>query len=212
MIKLKDLLNVNTMTYSDDVKPKHQKKMDMETELIGDVIVPEKLYPENSSQETIDELQWLLNYNDGFIDRDFVEEGDDVEKKFKEYCKDNNLHYDEKYYGQLLKESTKTILILKYHYNRPRPYQLGEHYGIPDFKIHNLDSAKTPAYPSGHTTQAYVIYHCLSKLYPSHSDSLKQIADFVSNSRIMARAHYPSDISFGKVVAKYIVGAINDKT
>ena len=32
----------------------------------------------------------------------------------------------------------------------------------------------------------------------------KQLANFISNSRLMARAHYPSDCVFGKKVAEYI--------
>ena len=100
MIKLKDLLQLNSIKYSDKIKPKHQKKMSMQTELIkSEMRIPEKPFPENSSQETRDELQWLLDYNDGVINRKFIKEGDDIEVVFKEYCDNNNLKYNKKRIG-----------------------------------------------------------------------------------------------------------------
>ena len=131
MIKLKDLLELDGMEYSDGVTPKHQKKMDMDTELIANEMrIPRKPFPENSSQKTRNELQWLLDYNEGVIDMGVVKEGDGVVNVFKKYCKENDLEFNDKYYKQIMKESTKTILSLKYYYNRRRPYQLAECYGI----------------------------------------------------------------------------------
>jgi len=209
VIKLKDLLNLDKIKYSNDVKEKHQNKISMQTKLMSNEMrVPYKPFPENSSKETRDELNWLINYNNKSIDKDFVKNGDDIEKVFKKYCEDNNLNYDEDYYKQILKESTKTILSLKYYYNRPRPYQLADYYGMEQFKNFDLPSMKTPSYPSGHSTQGHIIAELLGKKYPSHYDNFKQLADFVSKSRLMARAHYSSDCKFGEEVAQHIVAKI----
>jgi acid phosphatase (class A) len=211
MLKLKELLKLNSMTYSDKITDKHQKKINMKTEIITEVIVGEVLPPENSSRESLRELNWLLEYNDGFIDRSVVDEGDDVRESFKKYCNDNGLPYDEDYYKKIVRESTKIIMSLKYKYNRPRPFQLAEFYGIEDFKIHNLDSAKTPSYPSGHTTQGYLLGYVLGHKYPNHYDEFMKLSKFVSESRLMARAHFPSDVSFGEKVAKLIFNNIKGK-
>jgi hypothetical protein len=209
MIYLKDLLNLNLIKYSDKVKPKHQEKMSMQTELISDEMrIPEKPFPENSSRYTKDELQWLLNYNNGIINKDIVKEGDDVSKLFEAYCNDNNLKFNKSYYKKILKESTKTILSMKYHYNRPRPYQLAEYYGIKEFEDFEMSSMKTPSYPSGHSTQGHLVAELLGKEYPKHYHELKKIANFISHSRLMARAHYPSDCKFGEEVAHHIVAKI----
>ena len=209
MIKLKDLLELNEMKYSDDIKVKHQDIISMQTELIANEMrIPRKPFPENSSQKTRNELQWLLDYNEGVIDRGVVKEGDGVVNVFKKYCKENDLEFNDKYYKQIMKESTKTILSLKYYYNRPRPYQLAEYYGNKEFEIHNLDSAKTPSYPSGHTTQGHLMAELLGREYPKHWSKFKDLADFVSKSRIMARAHYPSDCLFGEEVAQHILGKV----
>ena len=209
MIKLKDLLKLNSIRYTDKVESKHRKKMSMQTELISDEMrIPEKPFPENSSRQVRDELQWLLNYNDGIINKDMVKRGDDISKVFEKYCNDNNLNFDKSYYKKILKESTKTILSMKYHYNRPRPHQLAEYYDIEEFKNFDLPSMKTPSYPSGHSTQGHLMAELLGKKYPKHYDKLKQLAEFISNSRLMARAHYPSDCKFGEEVAQHIVAKI----
>ena len=72
MIKLQDILTINDIKYSDKIKPKHQKKMNMETTILDDVKVPDNPFPENSSKETRDELQWLMDYNNGVLDKTFI--------------------------------------------------------------------------------------------------------------------------------------------
>ena len=209
MIKLKELLSLNKMKYSSDVKSKHQKKMNMETKLILDEMrVPTRPFPENSSKKTRNELEWLLNYNSGMIDESFVKGGDDIIKVFKNYCKENNLKFNQEYYDKILKESTKTILSLKYYYNRPRPHQLAEYYGLEEFENFDLPSMKTPSYPSGHSTQGHLIAELLGKEYSGHYDNFKELANMISKSRLMARAHYPSDCKFGEDVAQHIIGKI----
>ena len=209
MIKLKNLLDLNDMKYSDEVKPKHQKTIDMETELIADEMrIPYKPFPENSSKETREELQWLSNYNNGAVDETFVKDGDDVGKVFENYCKDNDLEYDKEYYKQIIKESGKTILSLKYYYNRPRPKQLADYYGLEEFEDFELPSMKTPSYPSGHSTQGHLMAELLGKKYPTHYEEFKKLSNFISKSRIMARAHYPSDCRFGEEVAQHILGKV----
>ena len=212
MIKLKDLLQLNSIKYSDKVKPKHQKKMSMQTELLADEMrIPKTPFPENSSKETRSELLWLANYNNGIVNKDFVKKGDDIVKVFDDYCKDNNLKFNKKYYEQLIKESGKTILSLKYYYNRPRPKQLADYYGMEEFKDVELGSMKTPAYPSGHSTQGHLFAELLGQEYPKHYDKFKSLANMISASRLMARAHYPSDCKFGEQVAKHIFGKVIQK-
>ena len=209
MIKLKDLLKLNRIKYSDEVKPKHQKKIDMQTDLItNEMRVPAKPFPENSSKETMDELNWLLNYNNGRINEEMVKEGDDIIEVFENYCNQYDLKFNKSYYKKILDESSKTILSLKYYYNRPRPYQLAEYYEIEKFKDFDLPSMKTPSYPSGHSTQGHLMAELLGKKYFSHYNNFKKLAEFVSHSRLMARAHYPSDCIFGEEVAQHILGKI----
>ena len=107
MIKLQDILTINDIKYSDKIKPKHQKKMNMETTILDDVKVPDNPFPENSSKETRDELQWLMDYNNGVLDKKYSKDGDDVLKVFEDYCKENDLEFNKSYYDKLLKEIAK---------------------------------------------------------------------------------------------------------
>ena len=207
MIKLKNLLDLNDMKYSDEVKPKHQKTMNMETKFILDVKIAEQLPPENSSNETKFELEWLL-INNQDVNEDFVKKGDNIEKVFDDYMKKNNLKYDKKYIQKILKESSKTILQLKYYYNRPRPKQIAEYYGMKEFKNVNLPSMKSPSYPSGHSTQGHLVALILSQKYPKHYEKFRKLANMISASRMVGGAHYPSDCKFGEKVAMYISGGI----
>ena len=56
---------------------------------------------------------------------------------------------------------------------------------------------KTPAYPSGHSTQGRMIARYLSDLYPEFENEIMKIGDDVSNSRLAAKVHYKSDSDFG---------------
>ena len=212
MIKLKDLLELNKMVFSNEIMEKHQKQMSRKNEILPNKLyVAEKPPYDNGSKETLKELHWLLDYNDRVIDRDMVKEGDEVIDVFETYCKEKNLNFDRKYYKKLLKESRKPILELKYHYNRPRPYQLAEFYNIEDFQRHELDSAKTPSYPSGHSIQGYMMGNILGNKYPSHYQQFMDLGKFVSESRLMARAHFPSDVDFGEKIGILIFNSIKGK-
>ena len=75
MLKLIELLKINDLKYTDEIKPKHQTKIDMQTEIVkGEVIVPDKPFPENSSKKTLSELEWLrdLNYGARFTGKSWV--------------------------------------------------------------------------------------------------------------------------------------------
>ena len=211
MVKLKELLELVKLKYGESIKSKHQKKMDRPLTHIHNPMIPYNPPPTNSSKVSIDELHWLLDYNGGVIDRDITEKGDDIKKVFETYCDENDLKYPTEYITELIKDSARIIYELKYKYNRPRPFQLAEFYDIPDFKIHNLDTAKTPSYPSGHSTQGIFISKVFGKMYPSHEKQFNELGKMISHSRLMARAHFPSDTKFGEKVGNLIFNNMKRK-
>ena len=92
------------------------------------------------------------------------------------------------------------ILAHKNHFNSARPYQLALHANIP-FEYDDLSSARTPSYPSGHTTQAYVIAFALSDAYPEHRTTWLTTAKEIAESRIDRGVHVPSDNDAGRQLA-----------
>lgn len=91
----------------------------------------------------------------------------------------------------------------KNHFGTERPSELARHLGVScDFD--DLESAQTPSYPSGHTTEAFFFAHLLSELYPDLRDSLYELANAIAMSRIDRGVHFPSDIEGGKKLAKVL--------
>jgi len=193
MIKLKELLSVNEMTYNDGPTEKHQSKIDYPITLFEDFEISLMPYPENSSKQTIDELK-ELSLIEG--DEDFVKEHDDVDGIFQKKHKELGLEFNRNEAKDLLRQSSKYIMKEKYKYNRPRPYQLAEFYNI-DLNGFDLDSMKTPSYPSGHATQGYLLGKFYSDRYPDYRKEFMRLGEDVAESRIVAKAHFPSDKKAG---------------
>ena len=212
MIKLKQLIteSLKDMVFSKTIKPKHKKRMGIETKLFPSnpklTITPP---PANDSNETRTELFKLLAYNDGVIDRKMVKEFDDMRKPFMELIEKHNVDVTKDDLQQIIDEGAKFTLKIKYKYNRPRPYQIAEHYGIEDFKRHKLDTAKTPSYPSGHALQGRLIGLILTDKDPKHQNQYMAVSQKISDSRIMARAHYPSDKEYGEKLADELYEQMN---
>jgi len=198
-MKLTDIHNLKKMGYTDEIKPKHLKKMKRTPSLLQDF--PLKNFMGNppscnASSKTRIELEELSKLRQ---DPDFVKKMDDVDRTFKEYLDTVGLEFPDSIVEKLLQDSSILIMKLKYHYNRPRPYQLAQHPLI-DMSIGDdtiMDSMKTPSYPSGHSCQGILIGRVLSDMYPQHQYNLMSLGRDISKSRNIGRAHYPSDSKFG---------------
>jgi hypothetical protein len=205
MIKLKDLLELKTMVYTDTVKPKHQKKMDKVTELFhNDLTLPMVSPPENDSKQTLDELKKLETVK---LDKMVVNDGDDIVEAFKPLIEKFEVNISDEYLTQIKKESSKFIHKLKYHYNRPRPYQVAKFYNM-DLNGVELESMKTPSYPSGHAVQGYLFGEILSRFNPENATEYRRVGEDIAHSRIVAKAHYPSDKEYGKKISKVLFTGI----
>ncbi len=203
MIKLTQLIteSLKDMVFSKTIKPKHKKRMKMETKLFPDnpklTIKPP---PTNESNKTRSEVFYLLGYNDGVIDNEMVQAYDDIVKAYMPAVEKNGLKVSSDELEEIIKESSKFVMKLKYKFNRPRPYQVAEFYDIDDFKRHKLDTAKTPSYPSGHAMQGRLLALYLSDKDPNNKNEYMMIGHNISESRIMARAHYVSDRKYGDML------------
>ena len=198
MIKLKDLLSINELTYNDGPTEKHQSRIDYPITLFNEFEMSERPFPENGSKEALEELKYLAILEG---DEESIKEYDNVDKVFKNKHKELGLEFNKDEVMELLKQSAKHLMELKYKYNRPRPYQLAEFYGLGLDKF-NLDSMNTPSYPSGHATQGYLLGKFYSDRYPEHIGEFMELAEKVAESRIKAKAHFPSDKKFGKELAE----------
>ena len=166
--------------------------------------------PANASVETFQEIDLIQKAVNDDKQSDFFNEIADKKPMmvFKSYANLHDLQFDEKYFKAMLKELKSIIVSLKDRYDRPRPYQVARAYGI-EIPIADIDSSKTPAYPSGHALQAAVIAGLLSSQNPDHEEALRNVADRVGLSGMQIGVHFPSDLSYGKELATLILPHID---
>jgi hypothetical protein len=105
-----------------------------------------------------------------------------------QYLENHNLEYDPEKLAEIIKDSFPLVMAHKTYYNRPRPAQVNS-----QITPEPSETAKTPAYPSGHTFQSYLIAQHLSKKYPRHTLSFYRIARRIAHARVSVGLHYPSD-------------------
>jgi len=193
MIKLKELLELNEMTYNEGANEKHQSRIDQPITLFEDISISLQPFPENTSKKTLEEIRYLSKVEE---DDKFVKEHDKVAKVFGKLHKDLELEYNQDEAKKYLRESAKYIMELKYKHQRPRPYQIAKFYNI-DLNGVDLDSMKTPSYPSGHATQGYLLAMIYAERYPQHRKEFMELGEDIAESRINGKAHYPSDKKAG---------------
>jgi len=164
--------------------------------------------PKNQSMKTLQELQWLRDLPE---DREFVIKHDSIKDVFKEVCEEHGIEYPKELVTELKKSSQGIIMDLKYHFNRPRPYQLAGHYNM-KLGENVLESMKTPSYPSGHAAQGILIGKVLQTKLPLNTNAFIEAGERISYSRNIGGAHYPSDSEMGKIIGnrmyEYIIHKI----
>jgi len=196
MIKLKELLQLQSMVYTETIKPKHKKRFTRATPSFHEnIVIPRAVPPSNDSNVTLEEVKYLSSIKPN---KDLVLKYEEVKEVFKPYADELGIT---EYINKVIHESVKWVMTLKYEYNRPRPYQVAEFYGI-DLNGTQTDSMKTPSFPSGHAIQGYLIAEILSNRNPRQAKVYQELGEEIAHSRIIGKAHYPSDKAYGKKVAK----------
>ena len=150
--------------------------------------------PADNTFDTMQEIKALKKIP---LNKKFVKDYDDIEGAFAKTAKDNGVDYDKNIAANLINKSSPLILKLKKHFNRPRPKQLAKTMNI-KIKDIEMDSMKTPSYPSGHSAQGVLIAKVLGDKYPKAKSAFAKTGQNISYSRNVARAHYKSDSKIGE--------------
>ena len=74
-----------------------------------------------------------------------------------------------------------------------------------------MDSMKTPSYPSGHSVQGILIAKVLGKKHPKAKSAFTKTGENISYSRRVARAHYKSDSKVGEDIGNSMFKHIKNK-
>ena len=158
----------------------------------------DKMPPSDNSFTTMQEIKEL---NKIPINVKFVKDKDDIKASFKKLIDDKKLEVPKNMIDNLIEKSAPIIMKIKKHHNRPRPKVLAKKMNI-KFDDKELDSMKTPSYPSGHSAQGVMIAEILSDMHPKHAKAFKKIGRDISYSRNVAHAHYKSDSKFGEQLGR----------
>jgi hypothetical protein len=93
---------------------------------------------------------------------------------------------------------------LKYIFNYPRPYQLASYLDLPLYPSQTTDAC-SPAYPSGHSIDSFVIGGLIAKKFPQLREEVEKLAAKISQSRLQGGIHFEFDQEFGRQIADDIL-------
>ena len=196
---LRENFDLTDLVYYDEVQLKKSEKKveEYEAHHLKDGWQDIKLEspPDNSSDETRDELVTITNIQEKRTDEDenSIHVSDMMDAfHFREFLNANDIEYRSSEITAIIDDVWKVVRTYKNMYNRPRPYQVAQAYNM-DFDTMYGQSNKTPSYPSGHSTGARVVAEYLSKKHPEHKEKFLEIAEKIGMGRIQAGFHYPSD-------------------
>ena len=160
---------------------------------------------------TFDTMQEIKKLKSIPINKKFVKNNDNIEAAFKKTAKDNGVEdYDPKVAAKLITDSAPIIIKLKNHFNRPRPKTVAKKMNI-NMKDIEMQSMKTPSYPSGHSVQGMLIAKVLSDKYPKAKSAFNKTGKNISYSRQVAHAHFESDSKFGEDIGNSMYKHIKNK-
>tara|TARA_Y100000996_G_C22548071_1_gene652627 strand:- start:1926 stop:2423 length:498 start_codon:yes stop_codon:yes gene_type:complete len=151
------------------------------------------LYPD-SYKESFKVLKKMKNPDMEY----FLLSDESPRSPFIKYLESKGLDYDADELVDIINETYPVIIQIKNYYNRPRPEQVNS-----KIEAYDSNTAKTPAFPSGHALQSYVIAKRLSKKYPLHTLKFYRIADRIAESRVSVGLHYPSDNTFSRQLSNF---------
>ena len=149
-----------------------------------------------SAPGSIKELKEVMKVNAVPLDNNYANRYDNIYGVFERILEKRNVEFPSELVYSLIKESASIIKKIKDYHNRLRPHQAALNLGI-SIKYNNMESAKTPSFPSGHAAQSQLIAQVLSDKYPRYTSEFMQEAKHIGNSRLVAHVHYQSDIDVG---------------
>jgi len=165
-----------------------------------------KPYPSNVSPEVRRELETLQKQvkNISGPDLEFAKQSEkDHYGMWIQMLYNHGISVQRSWFETITDNTDGLLYALKYHYNRPRPFQLGHYHKI-QVTPTIYTNANSPAFPSGHSMEARLFALVLSQKHPFLADKIMNMSDRISKSRMDAGVHYESDLAFGHEIAQWI--------
>lgn len=208
---------MDSMTYGPPAQ-KHLDKMEKQSGdpstalgrfFRGRIEIPIPPPPRNSSTKTLNELNYIISRmrESTESDRTYAIRMDDLPSHHMmwsyEATEITGIRYKTGWFDRISEMGDGFLNYLKIRYGRPRPYQIAPLYEKTIRRI--IKDPRTAAYPSGHSFDAWLFATILSNRHPQYTEEFEEIANRVSDSRVVAGVHYPSDLEAGRIAAVYAV-------
>ena len=166
------------------------------------------LPPLQTSDEVVKSLEELIMLGNSQTeeDKEFVKDAEyNMKSIFVKFLNLNGVdNVTEEDLNEISKELDPITFKLKYLFNYPRPYQLAEELEMPLYPSQTTDAC-SPAYPSGHSIDSFVIGGLLGKKFPQLREEIEKLAAKISKSRLQGGIHFSFDQDFGKQIAEDIL-------
>lgn len=194
------------------VHKKHLKRVSKSCKILGDVenSIPVVRYPLNGTKEFNNDIEEVERcFNNKSLTMSFLNlSHDSVEDVFKKFLsEESRTSVNWEYVGKLLDEVDSIILRMKYKNKRPRP-KVFLSQKSPVYE--NIHESKSFSFPSGHTAIAYFLSGILSKMMPELKSDLEMLSNMVGHSRIENGVHYPTDVSYGRLIGEMLADHFNN--
>ena len=158
--------------------------------------------PSNDSPQTALEIKAMyMARTKKVLSEDFVRRADEVLLELFE-TRLRALGIEKPWWvDSLMNQAGAWVMNWKVHSQRPRPYQLAPYLNFELVPGQTL-TGHSPAYPSGHSAQAWLLAYMLTKAYGEKG--FLHLAKHIAYSRIQLGVHYPSDAKAGEMLAKHL--------
>lgn len=164
--------------------------------------------PLNDSEVTRQDLDVLLKLTRSVTQSEvayarFVDDESNIAKLFIRLLSESGYDESLEEYYRVDNQTLPLLFHLKDVVNRPRPYQLADHFGLPLYPLIRTD-AMTASYPSGHALVGFVMSEYYSRKYPHLAKRLKALGTKIARSREITAIHYPSDTAAARLICDII--------
>jgi hypothetical protein len=204
-------MNLDLITYGN---PTEEQLPYFNKETYLDVLFKELTsfsFPKNSSDSTKEELNQIVDSLKVIHDRElYLERYKIYDKHLKAYFIDGLIRGGQtkedsvKLVNDIIEDTLPLLIKLKYHFQRPRPYQLAQYYKLKLFPFKSA-SADSPSFPSGHSFQAKLLTEVLGNTFPQTYSFMQDIFEEICYSRLYLGLHYQSDIDVGIFCAEKVL-------
>jgi hypothetical protein len=157
-------------------------------------------FPKNSSDATKEELNQIVEYlNEIALQEEKIKLAKIYDSKLISYFK-KGLEKEgkpneeaNKLIDEVIADTSPLLFKLKYHFQRPRPYQLASYYKLKLFP-YKSSTDDSPSFPSGHAYQAKLLTEVIGNTYPETYSFMQTLFENICYSRMFMGLHYQSDI------------------